>query len=113
MGKPFRANLNVKNTGLISNLPEDSIVEVPCYADADGIHPCYVGALPQQLAALNSTNILVHQLMAKAAIEKKFEYIYQGVMLDPMTAANCTLEQIESMVSELIEVNKEYLADFT
>jgi alpha-galactosidase len=112
-GKPFRANLNVPNTGLIPNLPNDSIVEVPCYADSEGIHPCYVGELPPQLAALNTTNILVHQLMARAGVEKKYDLIYKGVQMDPMTAANCTLAQVTDMVNELIEVNKEYLTDFT
>lgn len=111
-GKPFRANLNVPNTGLIPNLPANSIVEVPCYTDSEGIHPCYVGNLPEQLAALNTTNIIVHQLMARAAIEKKYQFIYDAVKLDPMTAANCTLDQINGMVSELIEVNREYLEGF-
>lgn len=111
-GRPFRANLNVPNTGLISNLPSDAIVEVPCYADTEGIHPCYVGELPAQLAALNTSNIMVHQMMAKAMVEKKYRYIYEGVKLDPMTAANCTLKQITAMVDELIEVNKKYLEDF-
>lgn len=111
-GKPFRANLNVPNTGLISNLSCDAVVEVPCYADSEGIHPCYVGEIPTQLAALNTSNILVHQMMAKAMIEKKYEYIYEGVKLDPMTAANCTLKQITAMVDELIEVNKSYLEGF-
>ena len=112
-GKPFRANLNVRNTGLIPNLPADAVVEVPCYTDSEGIHPCYVGELPSQLAALNTTNILVHQQMARAMVEKKFTHVYNGVRLDPMTAANCTLEQINAMVGELIEANREYLADFT
>lgn len=112
-GKPFRANLNVPNTGLITNLSNNAVVEVPCYIDGEGVHPCYIGELPTQLAALNTTNILVHQLMAKAAVEKKYQYIYQGVKLDPMTAANCTLEQITAMVDELIEVNQAYLKDFT
>ncbi|MDE5908748.1 MAG: alpha-galactosidase [Lachnospiraceae bacterium] len=111
-GKPFRANLNVPNTGLITNLSNDSVVEVPCYADSEGIHPCYVGEIPTQLAALNTSNIVVHQMMAKAMVEKKYEYIYEGVKLDPMTAANCTLKQITSMVDELIEVNKAYLEGF-
>lgn len=111
-GKPFRANLNVPNTGLITNLPNDAVVEVPCYADTEGIHPCYVGELPPQLAALNNSNVMVHQMMAKAMVEKKYEYIYEGVKLDPMTAANCTLKQITSMVDELIEVNRDYLKDF-
>ena len=111
-GKPFRSNVNVPNTGLITNLPENAVVEVPCYTDSEGIHPCYVGDLPDQLAALNTTNILVHQQMAKAMVERRYEYIYEGVKLDPMTAAICTLSQINSMVDELIEANKEYLEGF-
>lgn len=112
-GKPFRANLNVMNTGLISNLPNDCVVEVPCYTDSEGIHPCYVGELPQQLAALNITNINMHKLMAIAGEEKKFSKIYDAVKLDPLTSAMCTLDQINQMVDELIEANKDYLKDFT
>ena len=111
-GKPFRANLNVVNTGLITNLPQNSVVEVPCYVDSEGVHPCYCGELPQALAALNITNINVHQLMAKAVNEKKYQYIYEAVKLDPLTAAVCTLQQIEDMVSEMIEANKDYIKDF-
>jgi Alpha-galactosidases/6-phospho-beta-glucosidases, family 4 of glycosyl hydrolases len=110
--KPFRANLNVLNRGIISNLPADSVVEVPCYADNMGIHPCHIGELPEQLAALNRSNINVHIMMAKAAIEKKKELIYQAVMLDPLTGALLNLDQIHEMVTELMEANVEYLKDF-
>lgn len=111
-GKPFRANLNVMNTGLISNLPNDCVVEVPCYTDSEGIHPCYVGELPYGLAALNRTNINMHVGMAKAAIEKKTQLIYDAVKMDPLTGAQLTLDQIDEMVAEMIEANKEYLTDF-
>jgi len=111
-GKPFRANLNVPNTGLITNLPRNSVVEVPCYADSEGIHPCYVGDLPESLAALNNSNINVHILMAKAVLEKKKKYIYEAVKLDPLTGAMLTLDQIHQMTDEMIEANKEYLQDY-
>ncbi len=111
-GQPFRANLNVMNTGLIENLPQDSVVEVPCYADSEGIHPCYVGKLPDALAALNISNINVHQLMAKAANEKKLRYIYEGIKLDPLTGAVLNLDHIKEMTDELIRANSKYLVDF-
>ena len=111
-GKPFRSNLNVMNTGLITNLPNNCVVEVPCYSDSEGIHPCYVGELPYALAALNLTNINMHIGMAKAAIEKKTQLIYEAVKMDPLTGGRLTLNQINDMVAELIEANKEYLADF-
>lgn len=111
--KPFRANLNVMNTGLIENLPNNCCVEVPCFADAEGIHPCYIGELPPQLAALNLTNINMHILMARAVHEKKLQNIYDAVRLDPLTSANCTLNQINSMVDELIKANAQYVKDFS
>jgi alpha-galactosidase len=111
-GKPFRANLNVVNGGLITNLPTDCVVEVPCYADSEGIHPCFIGELPYALAALNRTNINMHIGMAKAAIEKKIQLIYDAVKMDPLTAAKLTLDEINSMVAELIEANRKYLTDF-
>ena len=112
-GIPFRANLNVMNTGLISNMPSDCCVEVPCYCDAEGIHPCYVGPLPEGPLGLNMSNISVQKLQAKAANERKLEWIYQSIQLDPLTAAQCTLEQIRAMTAELIDNNAEYLKDFS
>ena len=111
-GIPFRANLNVMNTGLIPNLPLDCCVEVPCYCDSEGIHPCYVGPLPEGALGLNISNISVQKLQAKAAVEKKLEWIFQSIALDPLTASQSTLEEIHNMTAELIENNKEYLQDF-
>lgn len=111
-GKPYRANLNVMNTGLISNLPNDCCVEVPCYTDSEGVHPCYVGEIPDQLAALNMTNITMHRLMAKAAHVKTKAAVIAAVRLDPLSSAMCTLEQIDQMTNELMEANKQYIKDF-
>ena len=89
-------------------------MEVPCYIDAEGIHPCYIGELPEQLAALNRSNASEQILMAKAANEKKKQYIHQAVMMDPFVGAQCTLEQITNMMDELIASHEAdgYLADF-
>lgn len=109
---PFRANLNVTNNNLINNLPRDSCVEVPCSIDSEGIHPCYVGSLPEQCAALNRTNINVQELLVRAVVEKKKEYIYQAVKLDPLTSSILTLSEIDEMVDELIQASSKYLRDY-
>lgn len=77
--KPFKIGGNVLNTGgLISNLPENTVVEVPCLVDASGIAPTYVGELPEQLAALNRTNINTQLLTIEAALtQKKEKFIKQ------------------------------------
>ncbi|MDM5461810.1 MULTISPECIES: alpha-glucosidase/alpha-galactosidase [Bacillus cereus group] len=110
---PFKFNGNILNTGrLISNLPEKACVEVTCIADRSGITPTYVGDLPEQLAALNRTNINTQLLTIEAAITRKREYIYQAAMLDPHTAAELSLDDIVSLCDDLIEAHGEWLPEF-
>ncbi|WP_242214695.1 alpha-glucosidase/alpha-galactosidase [Bacillus cereus group sp. BfR-BA-01383] len=110
---PFKFNGNILNTGrLISNLPEKACVEVTCIADRSGITPTYVGDLPEQLAALNRTNINTQLLTIEAAITCNREYIYQAAMLDPHTAAELSLDDIVSLCDDLIETHGEWLPEF-
>ena len=106
---PFRVNGNVRNTSLITNLPEGCCVEVPCLVDRTGINPCHVGDLPPQLAALNRTNINVQDLAVRAMLEQNREYARQAVQLDPLTAAVCTMPEIRQMTDELFEASKPWL----
>ena len=117
-GNPYegsrRVNVNVKNTGLITNLPQESCVEVPCLVDKMGVHPCYVGNLPPQCAALNRTNINLQELGMKAAVEKDKTLVYQAILLDPLTSAVLTLAETRKMVDEMFEAQAKlgYLTDF-
>lgn len=108
--RPIKIGGNVLNRGgLIRNLPEEACVEVPCFVDTDGVHPVSVGALPEQLAALNRTNINTQLLTIKAAITRKKEYIYQAALLDPHTSAELSIDEIVSMCDELIEAHRGWL----
>ena len=100
---------NVPNDGVIDNLPPGCCVEAPCLVDANGIQPTRVGAIPPHLAARMQTNINVQSLTVEAALTGKREHIYHAAMLDPHTAAELTLDQIWSMVDELIEAHGDYL----
>ena len=100
---------NVPNDGIIDNLPDGCCVEVPCLVDANGIQPTRVGSIPPHLAALMQTNINVQSLTVEAALTGKREHIYHAAMLDPHTAAELTLDQIWSMVDELIAAHGDYL----
>ncbi len=108
----FRFNGNVLNHGLISNLPEGSCVEVPCFVDSLGIHPCVVGELPPQCAAIDITNINVQTLAVQAALEGDREKAYQAVLLDPLTSAILTPRQIRAMFDELFAANREWMPQF-
>ena len=97
---------NVPNRGIISNLPDDCCVEVPCVVDASGITPTYIGALPPHLAALMQTNINVQSLTVEAALTGKREHVYHAAMFDPHTAAELDLDQIWALVDELLTAHR-------
>jgi alpha-galactosidase len=105
-GTPFRFNGNVMNEGLVDNLPS-CCVEVPCVADARGITPQPVGALPPQLAALMQTNVNVQALAVEAALTGRREHVYHAAMLDPHTAAELSLGEIHELVDRLLEAHGE------
>lgn len=112
-GKTYQIGGNVVNKGhLISNLPEEACVEVPCLVNGNGIYPCNVGALPPQLAAMNMTNINVQLLTIDAAVTGKKERIYQAAMLDPHTASELDIDTIKKMVDDLIEAHGSWLPKY-
>lgn len=110
--KPFKIGGNVMNTGLITNLPSEACVEVPCLVDASGITPTYVGALPPQLAALNRTNINTQLLTMEAAVTGRKEHIYHAAMLDPHTSAELSIDDIVSLCDDLLEAHGSWLPEF-
>lgn len=110
--KPYKIGGNVLNNGLIENLPAEACVEVPCLVDGSGITPCRVGKLPLQLAAMNSSNIYAQLLTIEAAATGKKQYIYNAAMMDPHTGAELNIEDIYSMVDELIEAHGDWMPKF-
>ena len=108
--KPYEIGGNVLNKGgLIENLPQDACVEVPCLVNGMGVHPCHVGRLPVQCAAMNMTNINVQLLTIEAAVTHKKEHIYQAAMLDPHTGSELDMDTIVRMVDDLIETHGSWL----
>jgi alpha-galactosidase len=109
---PYKIGGNVMNTGLITNLPQEACVEVPCMVDASGVTPTYVGDLPPQLAALNRTNINTQLLTIEAAITQRREHIYHAALLDPHTAAELSMDEIVALCDDLIEAHGDWLPKY-
>ena len=108
-GEPSVIYGNQRNDGGIASLPEDCATEVACLVDATGIHPTRVGALPPQLTALIRTNINVQELTVRALMSENREHIYHAAMMDPHTAAELDLDQIWSLVDDLIAAHGDWL----
>jgi alpha-galactosidase len=111
-GTPRIVYGNVANRGLIDNLPQGCCVEVPCLVDKNGLQPTKIGIMPPQLAALQQTNINVQSLVVEAALTGKREHIYHAAMLDPHTAAELSLDEIWSLVDDLIEAHGDMMPKY-
>ncbi|MEP7290497.1 MAG: alpha-glucosidase/alpha-galactosidase [Chloroflexota bacterium] len=110
--RPARINGNLPNNGLITNLPQGCCVEVPCLVDSNGVQGTFVGDLPTQLAALNRTNVNVQELTVEASLFGDRDAVHYAVMLDPLTAAVCTLSQIHALVDDLFAAQAQWLPQF-
>ena len=111
-GEPFRFNGNVRNTGLITNLPQDACVEVPVFVDKDGLHPVHVGALPAQCAMLTGLSSQIEEMAVAGAISGDARMVYHAILNDPLTAAVLAPAEIRAMVNQMFAQNKDYLPQF-
>lgn len=111
-GTLYQFNGNVRNFGLIDNLPNGCCVEVPCLASKNGLQPMHVGPLPDQLALMTSISAQVEELAVEGMIHGDASKIYQACYFDPVSSSACSLAEIQTMVREMFEVNKEYLGYF-
>ena len=109
-GEPEVIYGNVRNDGLIDNLPDGACVEVPCVVDRTGVRPTRVGALPAQCAALNRTFLNVVELTVRAALEEDRELVHQAALLDPNASASLDLETIHAVCDELLAAHGDALA---
>jgi alpha-galactosidase len=111
-GRPAVVHGNVLNDGLIDNLPAGGCVEVATLVDGTGLHPVRFGPLPPQLAAIDAAHMYVHELLVEAVLEQSRQAALHALMLDPLTAAVCSPDEIRSMFDEMWEAERADLATF-
>lgn len=111
-GTMFKFYGNIRNKGYITNLPQDVCVEVPVLASKYGFEPIHVGALPGQLAALNTVNAINEQLAVEGSITGDPRKVFHAIVNDPLTSAVLSLNEIKQMVDEMFAANRDYLPQF-
>jgi len=111
-GGMFKFNGNVRNWGLIDNLPRGCCVEVPVLASRRGLEAIRTGPLPPQLALLSGTSAQIEEMVVEGGLIGDREMIYQAICYDPLSAAVLSLKEIRAMVDEMFTANKDYLPQF-
>ncbi len=108
----FKFNGNVRNFGLVDNLPEGCCVEVPVLASIRGLEPIHVGKMPPQCALLSGTSAQIEEMVVEGSLSGDREMIYQAICYDPLTSAVLSLREIRDMVDEMFKQNEEWLPQF-
>lgn len=111
-GEMFKFNGNVRNFGLIDNLPQGCCVEVPVLASRRGLEPIHVGKMPAQCALLSGTSAQIEEMVVEGSFAGDKEMIYQAVCYDPLTSAVLSLREIRDMVDEMFKQNEDWLPQF-
>ena len=111
-GRTYRGCFNLMNNGTITNLPNECVVEVPCYVDGNGISVPKVGDLPLGCAAILSQSVWVQRLAVEAAYAGDIKLLYQAAMLDPLTGSVCTPDEIKQMVDEMLVAGEKWLPQY-
>lgn len=111
-GRTYRGHFNVMNNGCISNLPDECVVEVPCFVDRNGISVPKIGDLPLGCAAICSQSIWVQRLSVEAAVSADINLLRQAALMDPLTGAVCTPDEIDSMIDEMLVAGAEWLPQY-
>ncbi len=111
-GRLYRGHFNLQNNGIISNLPDDCIIEAPGYVDGNGINMPMVGELPLGCAAVCNASVSVQRIAVEAAISGDTELLKQAMMMDPLTGAVCNPREIWQMADHMLVELAEWLPQF-
>ncbi|MFD1886629.1 alpha-glucosidase/alpha-galactosidase [Paenibacillus wenxiniae] len=111
-GRVYRGHFNTINRGIISNLPDDAVIEAPGYVDRNGISMPHVGALPLGPAAVCNVSISVQRLAVEAAVHGDDKLLRQAFMMDPLVGAVCNPPEIWQMVDEMLVAGEEWLPQY-
>ena len=111
-GRVYRGHFNVKNDGIITNLPHDAIVESPGFVDRFGINMAAGITLPEACAATCMSSINVQRMSVHAAISGDIDLLKLAVLHDPLVGAICTPEEVWQMVDEMVVAQAEWLPQY-
>ena len=111
-GTLYKFNGNVRNFGLVDNLPYGACVEVPVVAGKDGLMPVHVGKIPDEVLPLMSLSSQIEEMAVRASFEGDPDLVYKAICYDPLTSAVLSLREIRQMVDELFAFSKPWLRQF-
>ena len=111
-GRVYRGHFNVRNAGVIANLPADAIVESPGFVDRFGLNMAAGVRLPEACAATCVASINVQRMAVHAAVAGDVDLLKLAVLHDPLVGAICSPEEVWQMVDEMLVAQARWLPQY-
>ena len=111
-GRVYRGHFNVRNNGIIKNLPADAIIESPGFVDRFGLNMVEGIELPMACAATCSVSISVQRMSVEAATTGDIDMLKLAVLHDPLVGAICNPEEVWQMVDEMVVAQAQWLPQY-
>src|SRR6478752_4291507 len=108
----YRGHFNLKNNGVITNLPSDAIIESPGFVDRFGINMVSGITIPEACAATCMASINVQRMSVHAAISGDIDLLKLAVLHDPLVGAVATPEEVWQMVDEMVVAQARWLPQY-
>jgi alpha-galactosidase len=111
-GRLYRGHFNVKNRGLVTNLPQDAIVESTGFVDRFGLNMVAGLTLPLACAATCIASINVQRMAVEAAVTGDVNLLKLAVLHDPLVGAICSPDEVWAMVDEMLVAQAQWLPQY-
>ena len=111
-GRTYRGHFNVRNNGIITNLPDDCIIESPGFVDRFGLNMIAGVTLPEACAATCLASVNVQRMSVHAAMTGDLDLLKLAVLHDPLVGAICTPDEVWQMVDELLVAQSKWLPQY-
>jgi alpha-galactosidase len=98
--------VNIPNNGLIANLPDWIVVEVPAVINKSGVNGIPQGTLPHGFAGLLLNQVAIHDLTAETVLQKSRQTALQALLADPIVQQ---YKRVEEMLDTMILYQEKWL----
>ncbi|MBN2677835.1 MAG: hypothetical protein JXR32_07200 [Anaerolineaceae bacterium] len=100
-------NVNLENTGQISNLPLQSVVETNAHFSRDSVRAVVAGALPRAIAAMINQHITNQELIIDAVLLNDLDLALQAFINDPSN--HLPIDSSAALFQALVQLNRDFL----
>jgi alpha-galactosidase len=100
-------NVNMENTGQVSNMPLHAVVETNAHFSRDNVRPLSAGALSAGIAPLVNQHSANQELIIEAALTGNMDIAFQAFFNDP--SSHLPLDGAWELFNKMLQLNREYL----